>query len=92
MASQLSVVQWSTKAWEHPHFHLEAHIVCAYQYGTLEDIVAKIKTGMMDAAMAKSYRSWQHTEHVIDEEEHADFLPRVNAEWEQRFLHASTNS
>ena len=26
-----------------PHFHFEAHVVCAYQYGTLEDIVDKIK-------------------------------------------------
>ena len=68
-----------------PHFHCEVHVVCAYQYGTLEEIASKIKDGMLDPEAVKRYQAWLHAEDILDKEEYDKFRPRVEAEWQQRF-------
>ena len=59
------------------HFHFEAHIVCAYQYGTLEEIAAKIREGLLQAAAVKAYQAWAHKEDVLDEDAYEAFRFRV---------------
>ena len=63
-----------------PHFHCEAHIVCAYQYGTLEDIASKIRSGMLDPDAVKRYQSWLHAEDVLDKEEYDKLRPHVDGD------------
>ena len=41
-----------------PHFHFEAHVVCAFQYGTLHDVAEKIKVGMLDPESVKNFQTW----------------------------------
>ena len=68
-----------------PHFHANGHIVCAYQYGTLADIAAKIQRGELSVESLKAYQNWLHAEDVFDEAQHQEFLPNVETEWQQRF-------
>ena len=56
-----------------PHFHAQGHIVCAYQYGTLQDIADKLEAQSFTVDDLKQYQSWMHREEVIDEEEHQAF-------------------
>ena len=63
-----------------PHFHFDAHVVCIYQYGTLQEIADKIKNQMLDPASVKRYQQRLHCEGILDNDTHTEFLPRVHAE------------
>ena len=56
-----------------PHFHLQVHVVCMYQYGTLQDIAEKFETGLVECKAVLDYQSWLHREDVLDVEEHAAY-------------------
>ena len=49
-----------------PHLHAEGHIVCAYQFGTLEEVATKILEGLMSAGEVKDYQSWLCCEDIVD--------------------------
>ena len=68
-----------------PHFHAEGHVVCAYQYDTLHDIAEKLREGHFTLEALKTYNAWLHSEDVVDEKMHTEFLGRVYKEWEDRF-------
>jgi hypothetical protein len=56
-----------------PHFHGEGHLVCMYQFATLEEIGAKLKAGLVDMKELKQHQAWLHCEDVLDEATHAEF-------------------
>ena len=78
---------WNTKALAPPppHLHIQGHIVCAYQYDTLEGIAQKIKSGAFGVGTVKNYQARMHMEDVLDAEVYTDFLPKVEKEWRARF-------
>jgi hypothetical protein len=75
-----------------PHLHAEGHVVCAYQFDTLQDIAAKIRSGLFSREDLKQYHDWLHCEDVTDAEVYQSFLPRVEQEWENRFASAEHDS
>ena len=38
----------SSRVMETPHFHGQGHVVCMYQFATLEEIVDKIERGLIE--------------------------------------------
>ena len=68
-----------------PHLHAEGHVVCVYQYGTLEDVADKIKEGFLDVKSCYAFNENLHRSDVLDGEVYEDFLPRVDGEFEQRY-------
>ena len=39
-----------------PHFHGQAHVVCAYQFSTLDKIAARIKQGLISLQEMKEFQ------------------------------------
>ena len=62
-----------------PHAHGQVHIVCLYQYATLQDIAVKVEEQLQSGHARtlldemKSYQEWYHVERVLDEKEHEDY-------------------
>ena len=63
-----------------PHLHGQGHLVCAYQFNTLEEIAQNLWVGGLSLGSLKVHKDWLHREDVLDEEIHAAFLPRVEKE------------
>ena len=40
-----------------PHFHGEVHVICIYQFGTLEEIADRIKAKLFDPAEVFDYQA-----------------------------------
>ena len=68
-----------------PHFHGEGHIVCAYQYGTMQEIESKFLSKKLTIDAWKRYNSWLHHEGVFVPAEHAKFTDKVEGEFSDRF-------
>jgi len=64
-----------------PHFHAQGHVVCAYQYHTLQDIADKLQAQFFTVDDLKQYQSWMHRGEVVDEDAYKEFRPRVEKEW-----------
>jgi hypothetical protein len=68
-----------------PHFHAEGHIVCAYQYDTMEEIAAKFRAKTITLEEWKAYGTWLHHEDDFVPEEAKEFEERVYEEFNERF-------
>ena len=68
-----------------PHLHAEGHVVCVYQYGTLQEVAEKISNGFLDVKSFTTYNDWLHHTDVLDEGQHTDFKERVDEEFDKRF-------
>ena len=68
-----------------PHFHGEGHIVCAYQYGTLADIVEKLDRREFTVDDIKRYHEWMHQEDIFDLAKYESYRPHVEEDWKHRF-------
>ena len=68
-----------------PHFHAEGHLTNCYQYGTLAEIAAKLRSGEVSAENCKAFQAWLHKEVAFDEDMHAAFEPDVYKQWQERF-------
>ena len=68
-----------------PHFHGEAHMINAYQFGTMHEIAEKFRAKKITLAQWKQYTTRLHYEDVFDAAEHAAFLPKANEEFFDRF-------
>ena len=62
-----------------PHAHSQAHVVCAYQIATLQDIAAKVEEELQQGKartpvdQMQSFQDWYHVERVLDKEEHDEY-------------------
>ena len=45
-----------------PHIHGEVHIVCIYQFSTLEEIANEIKKKLLDPKTVFDFNAWLHRE------------------------------
>ena len=68
-----------------PHFHAEGHVVCAYQYDTMEEIAAKFRAQKITLEQWKAYGTWLHYEDDFVPEEATNFEERVYDEFFDRF-------
>ena len=82
-----------------PHGHGQAHIVCLYQYATLEQIANKIKEGFEQATQdstliesMKAYRDWMHVEHTLDENVSPEYADKVEKDFFSGFSDLSHSS
>ena len=71
-----------------PHGHGQAHIVCLYQYATLEQIADKIKDGMEQSQKdesliesMKEYREWVHVEKTLDPDASTSYANEVEKDF-----------
>ncbi|HIE68948.1 MAG TPA: hypothetical protein EYP98_01630, partial [Planctomycetes bacterium] len=71
-----------------PHLHAEGHIVCAYQYGTLKEVAAKIEQGLISLQSCVDYNSHLHESDLLDSDMHAEFVDRVEEEKAKSFAGA----
>ena len=75
-----------------PHLHLEGHVVCIYQYGTLEEIASKIQTdgfGHLSVDNFHAYNDWLHRTDVLDQAVYDEFRGKVEAAFDTRFAGSS---
>ena len=68
-----------------PHFHAEGHVVCAYQFDTMEEVARKFQAADITVEAWKAYNSWLHREDVLHKESHEAFKQRVDEEFATRF-------
>ena len=79
-----------------PHGHGQAHIVCLYQYATLEQIADKIKEGMEQSRKdvtliesMKKYREWIHVEKTLDPDASTEYANEVEKDFFSGFSDVS---
>jgi len=78
-----------------PHAHGQAHVVCLYQFNSLEDIAKKVEEALEDTkSMAvveqmRNFHDWYHVERPLDPEEHAKYGKQAEEEFFQGFQDSS---
>ena len=73
-----------------PHLHAEGHIACAYQFGTLADIVKALQSQSFSFEDIVKYQEWLHAEDLFDDKVREDLLPTLEKEWHDRFSKCSS--
>ena len=79
-----------------PHAHGQVHIVCVYQFATLQDIAKKVEHDLQEGKARtlvdemRSYHDWYHVERVLDEKEHASYEGRVETDFFEGFQSRSS--
>ena len=71
-----------------PHFHLQVHVACAYQFATMTEIVEMIRDDFETAMSAESvmqYQAWLHREEPTNPEKHEAERTSLEQEWWQRY-------
>jgi hypothetical protein len=68
-----------------PHLHGEVHVVCIYQYSTLQEIAERIKEKLFDPASVLDFHAWLHREEPFNEQAHESVQKRVEDAWWTRF-------
>ena len=80
-----------------PHAHGQLHVVCLYQFATLQDIAAKEEQELQQGKartlsdQMRSYQDWYHVERELDQKEHDDYEGQAEEEFFQGFQ-ASSNA
>ena len=64
-----------------PHLHTEGHVVCAYQFDTMQEIEDNFRSKKISVEAWKHYQSWLHHEDVFVPTEHAAFADKVQDEF-----------
>ena len=54
------------------------HVVCAYQFDTMEDVARKFQAEEITLEAWKKFHTWLHGEEVLHKESHAAFKTRVD--------------
>ena len=67
-----------------PHLHAEGHIACAYQFGTLADIVKHLQADSFSFEDIVQYQEWLHAEDLFDESVREEQLPTLEQKWHER--------
>ena len=68
-----------------PHFHAEGHIASAYRFGTLQDVVKQLQTGLFSFQDIVNYQEWLHAEDLFDESVREEVMTNLENDWHQRF-------
>ena len=68
-----------------PHLHAEGHIACAYQFGTLADIVRRLQSHAFSFEDFVKHQEWLHAEDLFDVSVRQELLPTLEQEWHARF-------
>ena len=61
-----------------PHIHGEVHIVCIYQFSTLEEIANEIKKKLLDPKTVFDFNAWLHREEPFDPTRLVTFFIIIN--------------
>ena len=78
-----------------PHAHGQLHVVCLYQFATLQDIASKVEQELQQGKartlldQMRSYQDWYHVERVLDQKEHDDYEGQVEKELFEGFQSSS---
>ena len=68
-----------------PHGHGQVHVVCLYQFATLQDIASKVEEELQQGKPRtlldemKAYQDWYHVERVLDQTEHDGYEGQTEA-------------
>ena len=73
-----------------PHLHAQGHVVCMYQYDTLQEVADRIRAGFVNYQSVVDYQSWFHREEVMDMKEHDAYADQAEDEFRTR-LSAPSN-
>ena len=60
-----------------PHLHAQGHVVCMYQYDTLQEVADRIRAGFVNYQSVVDYQSWFHREEVMDLKEHEAYADQA---------------
>jgi hypothetical protein len=63
-----------------PHLHAEGHIVCAYQYGALQEVAAKFEARFASLQSCVDSDTHLHESDLHDSDMHEEFKDRVEDE------------
>ena len=72
-----------------PHLHVEVHVVCVYQYCTLDEIAQKIRAKFLSVEDFMRYNCHLHKTDLCDDETYRAFRPQVEAAFDDRFADSS---
>ena len=64
-----------------PHFHWQGHLACAYQYGTLKDVAARLSQQSMTADDVKRFNQWLHREDILDDPTYKTMRESAESDW-----------
>ena len=68
-----------------PHLHVEIHVACAYQYGTLQEVGELLKKDRFSFDQWIAYHEWFHAEDVLDPEVKQTMAKDLEEQWHSRF-------
>ena len=68
-----------------PHLHFEVHVACAYQYDTLDKVMAKLEAGKFTFQQWLDYQEWLHKEDVLEENTKQELAGDLENQWNRRF-------
>ena len=68
-----------------PHLHVEIHVACAYQYGTLQEVAELLKKDRFSFDQGIAYHEWFHAEDVLDPEVKQTMAKGLEEQWHSRF-------
>jgi hypothetical protein len=78
-----------------PHAHGQLHVVCLYQFATLQDIATKVEEELQQGKartlldQMRSYQDWYHVERVLDPKEHDAYEAQAKEEFFEGFQDSS---
>ena len=68
-----------------PHFHGQVHVVCMYQYATMDEVFSRIREGLIQTKDFKAFRDWYHVERPLDTSLHGESEEKVEQDFYDRF-------
>ena len=74
-----------------PHLHMEGHVVCVYQYGTLKEVADKIRAKLLEKEDVMKYNNHMYRSETLDDASYEAFRPHVEAAFDNRFADRSHN-
>jgi hypothetical protein len=67
-----------------PHLHGQAHVVCAYQFLTMDEIAKRIREGLLTLSDMTDFQDWFHKETPLDDAMHDAYEPNAEADFFDR--------
>ena len=68
-----------------PHFHCQVHVVCMYQYATMDEIIGRIREGLVQTKDFKAFHDGYHVERPLDRSLHSEYVEKVEQDFYDRF-------
>ncbi len=80
----LSAELWSIKIMAHHTFTGRA--ICAYQYGTLKDVAARLSQQSMTADIVKRFDQLLHYEDILEDPTYETMRESADSDWREGYV------